>query len=84
MPLYDYQCSSCGNTFESIYKISEMDKPLSEPCPKCGESTIKKLLSAPMIVDAIRLGITKPTSEFREVMKRMKKEMPGNNLKDYS
>jgi putative FmdB family regulatory protein len=45
MPLYEYQCDSCGNRFEVIQKFS--DAPL-EVCPKCG-GAVKKLLSSPAI-----------------------------------
>lgn len=43
MPLYEYQCDSCGHRFEVIRKFS--DAPL-ERCPKC-DGVIRKLQSAP-------------------------------------
>src|SRR5215471_6238639 len=43
MPLYEYQCDSCGHRFEVIRKFS--DPPL-EICPKCG-GHISKLVSSP-------------------------------------
>jgi putative FmdB family regulatory protein len=43
MPLYEYECDSCGHRFEVIQKFS--DPPL-QTCPKCGAS-IRKLQSAP-------------------------------------
>lgn len=42
MPLYEYQCSVCGN-FEVIQKFA--DAPLST-CPTCGRG-VSKLPSAP-------------------------------------
>src|SRR3990172_9406384 len=42
MPLYEYQCPSCG-TFENIQKFSD---PLLKKCPTCGKKVEKKL-SAP-------------------------------------
>ncbi len=45
MPLYEYQCSACGETVEAIQKFS--DQPLTD-CPSC-EGTLKRLLSAPAI-----------------------------------
>ena len=33
MPTYEYECKSCGYTFEAFQNIS--DEPLCE-CPKCG------------------------------------------------
>ncbi len=43
MPLYEYQCRSCGDVSEVIQRMS--DDPLST-CEKCG-GELKKLLSAP-------------------------------------
>jgi len=43
MPIYDYQCSSCGHRAEVLRKIS--DAPLTT-CPACGKETFDKQLSA--------------------------------------
>lgn len=43
MPLYEYQCKSCGHTLETIQKISE--EPLKD-CPACGKPDLSKLISA--------------------------------------
>jgi putative FmdB family regulatory protein len=43
MPIYEYQCKSCGHEFEAIQKIS--DDPLKE-CPACGDLELNKLVSA--------------------------------------
>jgi len=45
MPLYEYQCDTCGHRFEVIQKFS--DQPLTE-CPKC-QGSVRKLLSSPAI-----------------------------------
>ena len=44
MPLYEYQCDSCGARFELIRKFS--DPPLTT-CPKCGAEGVRKLVSSP-------------------------------------
>ncbi len=44
MPIYEYQCQSCGEVTEAIQKISD---PVLTDCPDCGEADLKKLLSAP-------------------------------------
>lgn len=41
MPLYNYQCNKCNDTFETIQAFS--DKPLIT-CKKCG-GNLKKLIS---------------------------------------
>ncbi len=45
MPLYEYECESCGHRFERIQKFSD---PLIETCPVCGKH-VRKLLSSPAI-----------------------------------
>jgi putative FmdB family regulatory protein len=45
MPLYEYQCETCGHRFEVIQKFS--DAPLTA-CAKC-EGPVRKLLSSPAI-----------------------------------
>ncbi len=43
MPIYEYQCDSCGHEMEALQKMS--DAPLTD-CPECGKSSLKKLVSA--------------------------------------
>jgi putative FmdB family regulatory protein len=43
MPIYEYQCTSCGHKKEVLQKMS--DAPLKE-CPACGKATLSKLISA--------------------------------------
>jgi putative FmdB family regulatory protein len=45
MPLYEYECTACGNRFERIQKFSD---PLVQVCPKC-EGAVRKRLSSPAI-----------------------------------
>ena len=44
MPIYEYECKSCGHVLDALQKVS--DDPLVH-CPTCGEAELKKLLSAP-------------------------------------
>lgn len=44
MPLFDYQCQSCGHQFETLQSVN--DAPL-EQCPECNDHALKKLVSAP-------------------------------------
>ncbi|GEM_PF-1409222 len=44
MPKYDYQCESCGKTFEVEHAMSAAGP---DKCPKCGtRGTVHRLLSA--------------------------------------
>lgn len=44
MPIYDYECTSCGHKAEVMRKISE---PNVTACPACGKETFAKQVSAP-------------------------------------
>ena len=45
MPLYEYECESCGHRFEMLQKVA--DSPLTS-CVKC-EGKVERLLSSPAI-----------------------------------
>ena len=45
MPLYEYECGSCGHRFERIQKFSD---PPEKTCPKCG-GEVHKLIAAPAV-----------------------------------
>jgi putative FmdB family regulatory protein len=42
MPLYEYQCTKCGEVCEVLQKVK--DKPL-EKCPVCGGPVVKRVSS---------------------------------------
>lgn len=42
MPIYEYQCSTCGHRLEEMQKFS--DAPLTT-CPECGKPTLERLVS---------------------------------------
>lgn len=43
MPIYEYQCSECGELHEALQKISD---PKLTDCPACGKPTLRKKVSA--------------------------------------
>lgn len=42
MPIYEYECSSCGHSLEAIQKIADA---VLENCPECKKDSLKKLQS---------------------------------------
>lgn len=44
MPIYEFECTTCGNVFERLQKLSDAD-PVD--CPECGKRKIRRRLSAP-------------------------------------
>jgi putative FmdB family regulatory protein len=47
MPVYEYECGSCGGRFEAVRKFSDPD--LAE-CALCKAANIRKVLSTPAFV----------------------------------
>lgn len=43
VPIYEYECKSCGHQLEALQRMS--DDPLSR-CPACEKEELKKLVSA--------------------------------------
>lgn len=43
MPVYEFQCSDCGDTFEIMGSYAEREK--AHTCPKCGSSNVKQAIS---------------------------------------
>ena len=42
MPIYEYECGSCGNISEQIESMNNADT--TKPCPKCGK-TAQRIMS---------------------------------------
>jgi putative FmdB family regulatory protein len=40
MPLYEYECTSCGHEFETLVRTNDP----APSCPECGSSELSKLL----------------------------------------
>jgi putative FmdB family regulatory protein len=43
MPIYEYQCSDCGNQFEEMVRFSEAS--INPSCPACQSEKTKKRIS---------------------------------------
>ena len=43
MPIYEYQCQSCGHKLEKLQRMS--DAPLTD-CPDCDAVALRRLISA--------------------------------------
>ena len=43
MPIYEFRCKKCGETFEALRPIGDTGRKLS--CPGCGTKAPEKILS---------------------------------------
>jgi putative FmdB family regulatory protein len=82
MPLYDFKCNACSDVFEVWQTISNHEKPLSEPCPKCSvRGQIERLYGANPFIDSVKLGVRQPDRTFqREVLGKIAKNNPRSNI----
>jgi putative FmdB family regulatory protein len=63
MPIYEFECTSCGETFEVILSMNEA----SPSCPTCGGSKCRKLIGAPAVhvkVDHATARIEKRVKDY--------------------
>lgn len=44
MPIYEFECSACGNVFDRLQKLSDPDPVV---CPDCGKKKIHRRVTAP-------------------------------------
>lgn len=44
MPIYEYRCTACGESFSLLQKMGATATGTN--CPKCGAAKIEKLISA--------------------------------------
>jgi putative FmdB family regulatory protein len=44
MPIYAFECGSCGHAFDRLQKLSDPDP---QTCPACGAPQIRRQLTAP-------------------------------------
>jgi len=61
MPVYEYKCKKCKETFTLLQRIGTTEKDTI--CPHCGSSKIKKILS-PFSCSVSGDGLTGLTSGF--------------------
>lgn len=83
MPIYYYQCENCGEGFDSYQTIANRDKPTEEPCPKCNEAKVKKVITP---VGFVKQNAFKGmNSDHRWAMNQFKKRHNNgkNNIPDY-
>ncbi|NMJ87869.1 MAG: zinc ribbon domain-containing protein [Thaumarchaeota archaeon] len=90
MPTYDYKCEKCGHTFEESLKVVDRGAPTESPCesqihrasPICGGKVKQIIVKASgFAYDNIRTKHSKKEpSWFKDRMKDIKKNHPGNTL----
>src|SRR5512146_2206380 len=44
MPIYEFECLTCGDRFDRLQKLSDPDP---DACPHCGAASVRRRLTAP-------------------------------------
>lgn len=76
MPLYEFRCESCGETFEEIVAAGA-----TTPCPACGSDRTERRFSAPGIAGR-RLQVTGSGAKDAEARRREREGARGERLAD--
>jgi putative FmdB family regulatory protein len=48
MPVYEYECESCGERFERLF-MSPDDRPSEITCPECNGTEVHRVFSPPAV-----------------------------------
>ena len=82
MPIYEYKCSNCSDSFTRITSIATRNDPENESCEKCGNQSIQRQITAVPVGDSVRLGLRTHDDGFREVLSKISEKVPKSNLRD--
>lgn len=62
MPIYEYDCDSCGHTFQRIY-MSPEDRPAEMTCPECDSTDVHQVFSPPTVHSGEATDVVEETAE---------------------
>lgn len=48
MPVYEYECESCGELFQRLF-MSPDDRPSEIECPECDSTEVHRVFSPPAV-----------------------------------
>lgn len=74
MPTYDFKDTNTGEVFTRLMKISEREQYLQD------NPHIETVLTAPNLIDPVRLGVRKVDNGFKEVLQKVHSKTPGSAL----
>lgn len=78
MPVYTFKNTETAETFDIVMSISELsDYKKSNP------HLTQLILSAPALADPYSVGRVKPTSDFNDLLKGIKKKHRGSTIETW-
>ena len=86
MPIYDYHCSACNETWEDVLKMADRKLPEISPCPKCNvrgqveQSIVNTNLGMSYSLETSRAMKSLGRSKFQEKLSEIHANTPGSLL----
>jgi hypothetical protein len=74
MPTYDFKYKDTEEVFTKVMKIAEKEQYLLD------NPNVEPVMSAPVMIDPVRLGVRKIDNGFKEVLQRVHEKTPGSVL----
>jgi len=71
MPIYEYTCENCGNTFQRIY-MSPEDRPSEMTCPECGSTDVRQVFSPPTVHSGKAADVVEEAAEQAQEMREQR------------
>jgi putative FmdB family regulatory protein len=78
MPTYDYECDSCGHSFELFQSISD---PVKKKCPECGKPKLRRLFGTGAAVVFKGSGFYQTDYRSESYKKAAEKDKPASESK---
>lgn len=81
MPFYTHRCDTCDHSEQVYLKIADRDSRVGAHCAIFGcEGKMTRPPEMPGFTSSESLGRVKAPSEFRDLLKAIKKENPGSTI----
>jgi putative FmdB family regulatory protein len=86
MPIYDYECQTCGHVAEVLHRISELTEPNEETlkeitCPIEGHGIMQRLVSAPHLAN-MQGGVSVPEKVILNKKQQQRKKRSSTHFKN--
>ncbi len=84
MPIYEYQCQTCGHVFSKLWRsMRAAAESTPPPCPRCGSENTHRIISQVAVLDDLG-GLT--PSEQAAVNRQAEKEasiLPKSKIDEF-
>ena len=85
MPIYEYQCNNCNESFTKHLAVDSRDDPVNEPCIHCDTlGSVTRPITSCSVQFQTFITNNMLDTDFKSTMKAIKKGAgKNNNIPDY-